>query len=118
MIQHYQNTMAWCRMKQLELMPRNIVKHYQNTKAICRIKGAPDLFITFTCYPIRIEILEELARMSRRRSENHPDTVSWVFRTKLKDLQSDLTNKYLFGNVISDTLHYLTCFHDVYHFFL
>lgn len=77
-----------------------MIQHYQDAMAICRVKGPPDLFITFTCNPKWIDIWSELARIVGQRLEDRPDIVARVFRIKLKQLQSDLTKKNIFGGVI------------------
>lgn len=83
--------------------PRNIIQHYQDAMAICQVKGAPNLFIIFTCNPNWIEIRSELATFGEQRPEDRPDIVARVFHIKFKHLQSDLTKKNIFGGVIAGT---------------
>lgn len=80
-----------------------MIQHYQDAMAICRAKGPPDLFITFTCNPNWIEIQSELARIIGQRPDDRPNIVARVFHIKLKQLQSDLTKKNIFGGIIAGT---------------
>ncbi|XP_028093750.1 uncharacterized protein LOC114293828 [Camellia sinensis] len=80
---------------------RSMIQRYQDAMAICRTIGAPDLFITFTCNPIWLEIKVDLPRLSNQRAEDRPDIVARVFRIKFKQLLTDLKKNKIFGEVLS-----------------
>ncbi|XP_021965954.1 uncharacterized protein LOC110861154 [Folsomia candida] len=78
--------------------PRNMQQNYQDAMAMVRKYGKPDLFITMTCNPKWIEIVENLE--PGQCSENRPDLVARVFNIKLKELLDDLQEKHIFGKVV------------------
>ena len=57
---------------------------YQDAMAIVRVKGKPDLFVTFTCNPKWLEIVEEL--LPGQQAEDRPDIAARVFKMKLDEL--------------------------------
>ncbi|GBM65838.1 hypothetical protein AVEN_12893-1 [Araneus ventricosus] len=61
--------------------------------------GQPDLFVTFTCNPTWVDILNVLE--DPQCPEDRPDIVVCVFKMKLTELLDDIIKRNLFGRVIS-----------------
>jgi hypothetical protein len=61
---------------------------YQDAMAIVRKLGKPDLFITFTCNPMWLEIIAALLPV--QTAFDRPDVVARVYNIKLKELLHDL----------------------------
>ena len=70
---------------------------YQDAMAIVRVKGKPDLFVTFTCNPKWLEIVEEL--LPGQQAEDRPDIAARVFKMKLDELIKDIDQRKIFGKV-------------------
>ena len=70
---------------------------YQDAMAIVREKGKPDLFVTFTCNPKWLEIVEEL--LPGQQAEDRPDIAARVFKMKLDELIKDIDQRKIFGKV-------------------
>ena len=77
--------------------PRNMQQHYQDAMAIVSTMGKPDLFLTMTCNPKWREIEDNL--LPGQKASDRPDLVGRVFHAKLKELQSDLSNRELLGKI-------------------
>ncbi|XP_058775558.1 uncharacterized protein LOC131649820 [Vicia villosa] len=73
--------------------------------AICSHIGFPDLFITFTCNPMRPEV-KRLLHTMRLQPHDRPDIISRVFKIKLDELLFDLTKKHVLGRVVACKLYY------------
>ncbi|GBO36375.1 hypothetical protein AVEN_186082-1, partial [Araneus ventricosus] len=67
--------------------------------AMVRKFGRPDLFVTFTCNPTWVDILNVLE--GPQRPEDRPDIVVRVFKMKLTELLDDIIKQNLFSRVIS-----------------
>ncbi|UYV81456.1 hypothetical protein LAZ67_20001240 [Cordylochernes scorpioides] len=65
--------------------PRNMAQNYQDAMAIVRKHGKPDFFVTMTCNPKWLEIVENLEE--GQSVVNRPDLVVRVFKMKLDQLQ-------------------------------
>jgi hypothetical protein len=61
--------------------------------------GKPDYFITMTCNPQWLEIIEN--KLYNEKTENRPDLVARVFKLKLNQLVDDLTKNGILGKVIA-----------------
>lgn len=77
--------------------PRNMQEKYQDAMAIVREFGKPDLFITMTCNPTWPEIKENLKH--KQASNERPDLIARVFKSKLDSLIDDIRKKEIFGKV-------------------
>jgi hypothetical protein len=78
--------------------PRQMMQLFQDAMAVVRCFGKPDLFITFTCNPNWIEILNELR--PGEVPNDRPDLLVRVFRLKLKELIRDICKNQIFGRVV------------------
>ncbi|GBO03343.1 hypothetical protein AVEN_231804-1 [Araneus ventricosus] len=74
-------------------------QNYQDDMAMVRKFGRPDLFVTFTCNPTWVDILNVLE--GQQRPEDRLDIVVRVFKMKLTELLDDIIKRNLFGRVIS-----------------
>ncbi|RAL48753.1 hypothetical protein DM860_001073 [Cuscuta australis] len=79
---------------------RYMFNNGQDAMAICRRYGYPDLFITITCNPQWPEIARFMTR-TKSKAEDRPDIESRVFKMKLDELEKDLKNRRIFGEVIA-----------------
>lgn len=79
--------------------PRHMQQLYMDAMDIVRRFGKPDLFITFTCNPMWVEIQRELK--DHQQAPDRPDIVSRVFHMKVKSLMKDLTSSNVLGKVIA-----------------
>ncbi|GBN61691.1 hypothetical protein AVEN_217227-1 [Araneus ventricosus] len=79
--------------------PRHMHQNYQDAMAMVRKFGRPDLFVTLTCNPTWVDILNVLE--GPQRPEDRPDIVVHVFKMKLTELLDDIIKRNLFGRVIS-----------------
>ncbi|UYV82699.1 hypothetical protein LAZ67_22000600 [Cordylochernes scorpioides] len=71
--------------------PRNMAQNYQDAMAIVRKHGKPDFFVTMTCNPKWLEIVENLKE--GQSVENRPDLVVRVFKMKLDVLLEQIKRK-------------------------
>lgn len=62
--------------------------------------GKPDLFITFTCNPKWIEIINELLLPGQNYQDRH-DLITRMFRLKVKGLLNLIIKNRIFGEVES-----------------
>ena len=62
--------------------PRQMRNAFLDAIALIRFFGPPDFFITFTCNPLWIEILQELE--PGQTPNDRPDIVDFVVYVKLK----------------------------------
>ena len=72
---------------QIEILFR-FFGRYQDAIAVCREYHKPDCFITLTCNPLWVEILQQLG--VGQTAFSRPDFVVRVFRLKLRSLVNDL----------------------------
>ncbi|UYV71710.1 hypothetical protein LAZ67_9000098 [Cordylochernes scorpioides] len=79
--------------------PRNMAQNYQDAMAIVRKHGKPDFFVTMTCNPKWLEIVENLEE--GQSVENRPDLVVRVFKMKLDVLLEQIKRKDFFGKAIA-----------------
>ncbi|GBM38716.1 hypothetical protein AVEN_263220-1 [Araneus ventricosus] len=79
--------------------PRYMHQNYQDAMAMVRKFGRPDLFVTFTCKPTWVDILNGLE--GPQRLEDRPDIVVRVFKMKLTEHLDDIIKRNLFGRVTS-----------------
>ena len=77
--------------------PRSQQEFIQDILAYVRKYYKPHLFITFTCNPLRPEILSEL--MNGQTVADRHDIVARVFRQKLLKFMEEITKGNLFGPV-------------------
>ena len=75
--------------------PRAMQQNYQDAMAIVCKFGKPDLFLTFTCNPKAISIIENLP--PGVGAENRPDLVAHVFKRQLHELLCDIKKQYILG---------------------
>ncbi|UYV63730.1 hypothetical protein LAZ67_2005450, partial [Cordylochernes scorpioides] len=79
--------------------PRNMAQNYQDAMAIVRKHGKPDFFVTMTCNPKWLEIVENLEE--GQSVENRPDLVVRVFKIKLDVLLEQILKNDFFGKAIA-----------------
>jgi hypothetical protein len=77
--------------------PRYMLNLFHDAMAIVKEFGKPDLFVTITCNPHWIEILNELG--PHQTAQDIPDIVSRVFKIKLNALMNLIMKKHVFGKV-------------------
>lgn len=77
---------------------RYMMQNYLDAMAICRTYGNPDLFITFTCNPKWPEMVR-LLKKEKLRPEDKAESISRMFKIKLKRLIKDLTENKILGAV-------------------
>ncbi|GBN21740.1 hypothetical protein AVEN_171323-1 [Araneus ventricosus] len=73
-------------------------QNYQDAMAMVRKFGRSDLFVTSTCNPKWVDILN--VPEGPQRPEGGPDIVVRVFKMKLTELLDDIMKRNLFGHVI------------------
>jgi hypothetical protein len=74
---------------------RYMQQQYQDAMTIVRVHGKPDLFITFTCNPMWLEVLAELKHYEK--SCDRPDLIARIFKLKLKAFCDDLFKHHVLG---------------------
>ncbi|GBM78782.1 hypothetical protein AVEN_81955-1 [Araneus ventricosus] len=74
-------------------------QNYQDAMAMVRKSGRIDQFVTFTCNPTWVDILNVL--VGQQHPEDRPDVVARVFKMKLTELLDGIIKRNLFGHVIS-----------------
>ena len=79
--------------------PHFMSKLYQDNMAMVRKFGRPDLFTTFTCNPKWKEIMSELKPF--QNSPDRPDSVTCLFRLKLKEFLDDIVKRKIFGEILA-----------------
>uniref|UniRef100_A0A1I8B7J5 ATP-dependent DNA helicase n=1 Tax=Meloidogyne hapla TaxID=6305 RepID=A0A1I8B7J5_MELHA len=79
--------------------PRYVEKHFQDDMAIVRRFGNPDLFLTMTCNPRWLEILDNL--FHDQTPSDRPDLVVRVFYLKVKAVMQQIVKLKIFGSVIA-----------------
>ncbi|XP_054266973.1 uncharacterized protein LOC128989131 [Macrosteles quadrilineatus] len=79
--------------------PRNMNQNYLDAMAIVQKFGKPSLFITVTCNPKWIEIVQNLE--PGELPHFRPDLVVRVFHTKLKELVSEIMKNQIFGKPVA-----------------
>lgn len=75
--------------------PRNMNQNYLDAMAIVQKFGKPSLFITMTCNPKWVEIVENLE--PGEQAHFRPDLIVRVFHCKLKEILSNILKKEIFG---------------------
>ena len=73
--------------------PRQMFQLFEDAMSIVRRYGKPDLFITFTCNPLWVEIMSSL--LNKQKASDRPDLIVRVFRLKLRELLNDILKKTL-----------------------
>jgi hypothetical protein len=76
-----------------------MVQNYHDGMAISRVRGAPDLFITFTCNPKWQEISDALALEPGQSASDRPDIVTRVFNMKYNEFLASVKDGSLFGPI-------------------
>ncbi|GBN61555.1 hypothetical protein AVEN_27408-1 [Araneus ventricosus] len=79
--------------------PRHMHQNYQDAMAMVRKFSRRDLFVTFTCNPIWVDILNVLE--GKQHPEARLDIVVRVFKMKLTELLDVIIKRNLFGRVVS-----------------
>jgi hypothetical protein len=77
--------------------PRDMQKRYMEVMALVQHFEKSDLFVTITYNPCWPEIKKELE--PQEEAQNRPDLITRVFRANLKELNNELFNKKIFGEV-------------------
>ena len=75
---------------------RNLQQLYQDAMAIIRAHGKPDLFVTITCNPKWLEILNELKDV---QNSDKLTIIARVFKIKLTAILNDIFVNEIFGKV-------------------
>lgn len=81
--------------------PRDMQKRYLDAMALVKKYGKPDLFLTMTCNPNWPEIKKELR--SHEKTQNRPNLLTRVFRSKFEQLKKEVIMQELFGPVAAHT---------------
>ncbi|KAF7808150.1 ATP-dependent DNA helicase PIF1 [Senna tora] len=76
-------------------------ENFQDAMTICTNCSFPELFITFTCNPKRLELCRLFESLNCTR-QDRPDLLSRVFKIKLNSLMRDITKNFLFGSCRAD----------------
>ena len=74
-------------------------QRFQDAMSIVQKFGKPDLFITMTCNPKWDEIKCEL--LLGQESQDRPDLLAQVFRSKFEDFKEDVVGKGVLGKAIA-----------------
>ncbi|XP_042976278.1 uncharacterized protein LOC122307448 [Carya illinoinensis] len=77
--------------------PRDMKKRYMEAMTLVQRYGKPDIFLTMTCNPNWKEISNEL--QPHEETQNRPDLIARVFRTKLEDLKYQLFKREIFEKI-------------------
>lgn len=80
---------------------RYMQQNFQDSLAICNEYGHPDLFITFTCNPKWVEILDAVKSSCSQDASVRPDIVARVFKMKLDAMIVDFTKNSVLGRVLA-----------------
>ncbi|XP_059051905.1 uncharacterized protein LOC131846585 [Achroia grisella] len=75
--------------------PRHMHEYAQDAMTYVRHYGRPDLFITFTCNPKWIEIVQLL--FPGQTANDRHDITARVFRQKIRSLMNYIVKQYVFG---------------------
>ncbi|XP_066374762.1 uncharacterized protein [Miscanthus floridulus] len=75
---------------------RYMIQNYHDAIAICREYGPPDFFVTFTCNPKWLEIVEGILEAGQRPTDR-TDIIVTVFNMKLEELLDDIRKGHAFG---------------------
>lgn len=76
--------------------PRHMHEYAQDAMTYVRHYGRPDLFITFTCNPKWIEIVQML--LPGQTSSDRHDITARVFKQKIRSLMNYIVKQHVFGN--------------------
>ncbi|XP_041449946.1 uncharacterized protein LOC121404477 [Drosophila obscura] len=76
--------------------PRHLNEYAQDAMTYVRHYGRPDLFITFTCNPKWIEIIQLL--LPGQTSSDRHDITARVYRQKIRSLMNYIVKQHVFGN--------------------
>jgi len=79
--------------------PRHMHEYAQDAFVYVRAYGRPNLFITFTCNPLWLEIQNEL--FDGQTAIDRHDIVARVFKQKLNKFIQVITKEKIFGDVIA-----------------
>nr|XP_043613380.1 uncharacterized protein LOC122585314 [Erigeron canadensis] len=77
--------------------PRYMMQNYQDAMALCWAFGNPDLFITFTANPQRLEVGKMVSLINGQPTHERSESVTRVFKMKLDILMEDIMKKKIFG---------------------
>ncbi|KAI9106718.1 hypothetical protein K1719_022246 [Acacia pycnantha] len=77
---------------------RYMIQNYQDAMAICACAGYPDIFITFTCNPMWLEITHHCDECGLKPCDK-PEVLSMIFNVKLNKLMRILKDEKIFGTV-------------------
>ncbi|XP_042962415.1 uncharacterized protein LOC122296677 [Carya illinoinensis] len=77
--------------------PRDMQKRYMEAMTLVQRYGKPDIFLTITCNPNWKEISTE--SKPHEETQNRPDLIARIFRTKLEELKHQLFKREIFGKV-------------------
>lgn len=81
--------------------PRDMRKKYLDAMTLVERYGKPDLFLTMTCNPKWCEITKELKK--HEESQNRPDLLTRVFKSKFEELKKHIFKKKIFGPIAAYT---------------
>lgn len=76
-------------------------QNFQDSLAVCKEYGHPDLFITFTCNPKWVEILDAVNYAGSQDASVRPNIVARVFKMKLDAMIADFTQDSVLGRVLA-----------------
>ena len=79
--------------------PRYMQKLFHDSMVLVRVLGKSNLFITVTCNPTWLEIIDELKL--NQSPPDRPDIVVRVFELKLKAMMDEITKKNVLGETIA-----------------
>ena len=81
--------------------PRYMRQHFLDAMAICNQMGCPNFFVMFTCNPNWSKIQKALSQQPGIYASYQPNTITRVFRLRLKELKRDFKEINRFGKVIA-----------------
>lgn len=79
-----------------------MIQCYQDAMALVNRFGKPDLFVTITCNPHWVEIINSL--LPHQTYSDRPDIVVRVFKLKFEEFLRDLTERHVLGQVVAYSL--------------
>ena len=92
---------------------RYMIQNYHDGIAICREYGPPDFFVTFTCNPRWLEVVEAIFEAGQKPNDRN-DLIVRVFNMKLEELLKDIRQGMPFGPCNAGT--FCTCIPNIYVF--
>jgi len=77
--------------------PRDMRRRYLDDTTLVQKYGKPDNFLTMTCNPAWLEILQEL--LPGVKAQDTLDLAARIFHAKLMELKHEIVDNKMFGDV-------------------